>query len=117
VSADAHGVARFDVSNPNQRVLLSVGQSPESIFNCLRPGTKAAPNGLRSFATCQLRVSTNNAQSTTDQVFLPIVFGAPNSSGSSSGWKIAVAAGGLVLLLIVAVMLVLTRRRTVHTGA
>jgi hypothetical protein len=111
VSADAHGVAHFDAANPNQRVLLSVGQSPESIFNCVPAGAEPPSNGLRNFTTCQLRVSTNNAQATDDQVFLPIEFGGSSSGGSSDGWKVAVVVGGAVVLLIVLAVLLLTRRR------
>jgi len=111
VTADAHGVARFDAANPNQRVLLSVGQSPESVFNCMPPGTKPPSNQLRTFTTCQLRVSTNNAQATQDQVFFPIVFGGSSSGGSSDGWKVAVIVCGAVILLTVGVVLLLVRRR------
>jgi len=117
VSADAHGIARFDAANPNQKVLLTVGQSPEGIFNCTSPGTKPPSNGLRNFTTCQLRVSTNNTQATTDQVFLPIVFGDTSSGSSSTGWKAAVVIGGVVVLLIVAVALLLARRRTSSSTA
>jgi hypothetical protein len=116
VSADAHGIARFDAANPNQKVLLSVGQSPEGIFNCTAPRTAPPSNGLRNFTTCQLRVSTNNTQATTDQVFLPIVFGETSSGRSPTGWKAAVVIGGVVVLLIVGVVLLFARRRSSSTA-
>ena len=88
---DANGRARFDAGDRNHAFQPFVGLGPEGLFNCLTPDAKSPKNGLPEFRACQVRVSSNNNQSTTDQVFLPIVFGNSSSapgatakSGSSS---------------------------------
>ena len=114
VSADAGGTARFDANNPNRRILYFVGPSPQGIFNCLPPGAPDPKNQLRSFSNCQIRVSTNNVQATTDQVFLPIVLGdnVRKSSGSSA-LPITLAVIGVVVVAGIALALV-TRARAVR---
>jgi hypothetical protein len=112
--ADASGTVRFDAANPNRRLVVVKGPSPQGIFNCVPQGTKAPNNLVRSFTTCQIRVSTNNAQPTADQVFVPIVFGSRGSSSSSSSsntWKVVVVAVAVVVLLAIGGGLLLVRRR------
>jgi hypothetical protein len=115
VSADSTGTAKFDATNPNRRILVFLGPSPQSIFNCLAPGAPDPKNQLRNFTTCQIRVSTNNAQATADQVFLPIVFGASAAKSSNGESKLPVVlavVGVLLIAAIAAFVLARSRART-----
>jgi hypothetical protein len=102
VSADTSGTARFDAANPNRRILFFVGASPEGIFNCVPQGAPEPTNQLRNFSNCQIRVSTNNAQSTADQVFLPIVFGGSATTSSSGSSKVGLVLGVVGAVVIAA---------------
>ncbi len=53
-----------------------VGESPQAIFNCVAPGQRAPANNLKTFTNCKLRVSSNNASVTSDQVFRTLVLPA-----------------------------------------
>lgn len=82
--ADAHGVATFAAADRNRAFRPFAGESPQSMFNCLAPGQRAPANGLKSFANCSLRVSTNNAAVTSDQAFLAIELTTTLPSKSTS---------------------------------
>ncbi len=127
VIVGADGRARFEAGDRNHSFQPFVGLGPEGLFNCLTPDAKSPKNGLPEFRACQVRVSSNNNQSTTDQVFLPIVLGnssAPaataksGSSGSSSNSTVLILGVVVVLALVFAGMwLAVRRRRTaVHPG-
>ena len=84
---DPNGRARFVAGDLNHSFQPFVGLGPQGLFSCLTPDAKSPKSGLPEYRSCQVRVSSNNNQSTADQVFLPIVFGsasAPSTSGSSS---------------------------------
>jgi len=107
VIVDAHGVARFPAGDPNHGFQPVLGQSPSSLFNCVTSGGTAPSNGLTSYRTCQVRVSTNNTQPTSDQVFLSMVFGRGSGASSSSssshfGWFVGIVlvAAGTVAALV-----------------
>ena len=76
-SADAHGTATFNGTRIFQPF---VGESPQGLFNCLVRGERPPGDHLRSFTNCQLRVSTNNASRTSDQVFLTLVLPVHSAS-------------------------------------
>ena len=70
VHADANGDATFPAADLNHQFKPVKDASPEMFFNCLSPNEADPNNGLESWKNCQVRVSTNNSVSTTDQVFL-----------------------------------------------
>ena len=116
---DPSGRARFDAGDRNHAFQPFVGSGPEGLFNCLAPDAKSPKNGLPDFRACQVRVSSNNNQSTTDQVFLPIVLGNSSASadakkpGSSSNSTLIVVGMVVVLVLVIAgTWLAVRRRRT-----
>lgn len=101
--ADASGRVRFAADDPNHSFQPFIGLGPESLFNCLTAGSAAAKNGLPEYRSCQIRVSSNNSQSTADQVFLPIVFG--NASGSSGAQSRSSSSDSPTILIVVVVVL------------
>jgi hypothetical protein len=121
---DPSGQARFAATDPNHALQPFVGLGPQGLFSCLAPNAPSLKNGLPEFRTCQIRVSSNNNQSTSDQVFLPIVFGnsrasagSSNAGSSSSKSTFLVIGVGAALLAIVAVTaLEIRRRRGARTG-
>jgi hypothetical protein len=66
------GTATFDPSDPSHRFVPFAGASPQSLFNCVPSGDRAPANGLPSFATCRVRVSTSPTLATPDQIFLAL---------------------------------------------
>jgi hypothetical protein len=82
--ADAGGKATFAAADANHAFRPFAGESPQSLFNCTAPGRKVPANGLPSFANCKLRVSTNNASVTVDQVFRVLAFRAAAVSSTTS---------------------------------
>ncbi len=71
--ASANGQASFPGTDANRAFRPFQGESPQSLFNCMAAGHQPPANGLPSFTNCQVRVSSNNAAATADQVFFPIV--------------------------------------------
>ena len=82
--ADQTGKATFDAADPNFRVGVFRGPSPQGLFNCLAPGQADPNNGLPSFTNCQLRVSTNNTASTSDQAFITLTLPAPGTGTTTT---------------------------------
>jgi hypothetical protein len=70
--ADASGKVSFSSTDVNHRFTPFKGSSPQGLFDCLAAGQAATGSGLPSFTNCQVRISTNNAASTSDQVFIPL---------------------------------------------
>jgi hypothetical protein len=71
--ADESGVVVFAADDPNHAFRPFVGASPQRSFNCLGPDAPSPDNELeQDFRECQIRVSSNNTRSTSDQVFLRI---------------------------------------------
>jgi hypothetical protein len=110
--ADLGGTARFSKDDPNRVFAPVLGASPSRLFNCIAPHATPPGNGLTSYTTCQLRVSTNNAQQTDDQVFRSIDFG-PGGSGGGSGAAVAVGVIGALIVLggVIGTVFWLRRRR------
>jgi len=69
VYADANCNVTFAASDPKHAFFPFVGESPQSLFNCLPSGGAAPNNGLPNFTNCQVRVSSNDADVTLDQQF------------------------------------------------
>jgi hypothetical protein len=110
--ADSHGIVRFDASDSRRGLNGFSGPSPQGIFNCLAPGAESPKNGLPDFRDCQVRVSSNPTQITSDQAMLPIVLGAGSSSSSgSSHTALWITLGVLAVLVVVGVVVVSSRRR------
>ncbi|HEV7524791.1 MAG TPA: hypothetical protein VGP92_07490 [Acidimicrobiia bacterium] len=93
VIADGRGIATFAASDKNHAFRPFVGESPQSIFNCLAPGRPAPANGLASSTKCSLRVSTNNAAATGDQAFLAVAFTTAKAAPSASDSTTTTTAG------------------------
>jgi hypothetical protein len=82
--ADSSGAVSFAPTDRNRAFHAFVGESPQSLFNCLVPGQRAPSNGLASSAKCALRVSSNNTAITSDQTFLALAFTNGNVSTTST---------------------------------
>ena len=117
VIADAGGRARFAAGDRNHSFQPFVGLGPEGLFSCLTPGAAALNNGLPEYRSCQIRVSSSNTQSTTDQVLLSIVFGNASASHSGSSPRATTAVAFVVALAVVGTGLAFARRRRRATGA
>jgi len=76
-NADGNGVATFPANDPNIGFVPVKGEMPSHGFNCIAPSDPPSNNGHPDFTNCQLRVSSNNATVTSDQVFLTMVMPAP----------------------------------------
>ncbi len=103
--ADAQGVARWDATNPNRRILFFAGASPQGLFNCVGGPVSDPHNNLPTYKTCQIRVSSNNTQITPDQVYLTMTFDSVSvgrSSSSKAGLILGIVAVdiGIVALLV-----------------
>ncbi|MGZ6994586.1 MAG: hypothetical protein ACXVIM_05200 [Acidimicrobiia bacterium] len=81
--ADASGKVTFSTSDGNHAFHPFRGQSPQGLFDCLAPADPPTGSGNPSWTNCQVRLSTNNAAVTSDQVFFTIRF-LPNSSSKLS---------------------------------
>lgn len=73
--ADASGSFVFNAANENYRLPMFRGDSPQEIFQCVSPEEKANntvpnPTELAVFDNCQIRVSSNHLNFTSDQSFL-----------------------------------------------
>ena len=75
---DAHGNVSFPATTHNYAFPVFRGASPQGLFNCLSPHQPDPHNGLLTFRTCQVRMSSSNANVTADQAFITIVL--PDSS-------------------------------------
>jgi hypothetical protein len=73
VLADSSGVARFAADDRNHAFLPFVGESPQSLFNCVANAGDAPKNSLPTFTNCRVRVSSNNTLVTSDQSALSLV--------------------------------------------
>ena len=62
----------FGSGDLNHRFVPFRGTSPQGLFDCLGPTDASTGSGNPSFNDCQVRLSTNNATSTSDQVFFAI---------------------------------------------
>jgi hypothetical protein len=71
---DQRGFATFSSTDRNRAFRPFVGESPQSLFNCLAPSQPPLANGLPSFDHCTVRVSTSNTNPTSDQSFLTLAF-------------------------------------------
>jgi hypothetical protein len=102
--ADANGVVTFAATDRNHAFRPFFGASPQRSFNCIGASSASPKNELEDFRDCQIRISTNNASATDDQVFVrlalpkeakewspeivpgPVAAAAPNSgAGSAAG--------------------------------
>jgi hypothetical protein len=110
---DAKGTVQFLATDPNRAFNPVLGESPESLFNCIAPGGTAPKNDLTNYTNCQIRLSSNNVSATDDQVFASIVFGGSASGGGSSSSSpvglVLIVVG--VLIVTILVLVVFRRRR------
>jgi hypothetical protein len=81
VYADGRGQAMFDAHDRNHKFTPFVGASPQSIFNCGTPGN------------CTVRVATNLASATDDQVFIALALQKPTSAAAPTPTTSKPAAG------------------------
>jgi hypothetical protein len=110
--ADKAGKVHFDATDASRALRPFVGPSPQGLFNCLTPGAKSPGNSLPDFRACQIRIASNPAQSTTDQVFLPIVFGSDaNAAGTSANSNAPWLLLGVIAVVVIAVVGVYSWRR------
>ncbi|HEV7526679.1 MAG TPA: hypothetical protein VGP92_17060 [Acidimicrobiia bacterium] len=74
VIADDSGKAVLLATDANHAFKPFKGESPQSLFNCLSPNqaTLTASNGLSDYRNCQVRLSSNNVASTSDQQFFDL---------------------------------------------
>ena len=114
------GTVVFDKDSANHRFTPVLGLTPQSQFVCFEASKTP---GVPGFNTCKVRISSNNAQPTTDQVFLdmaPVGYHAPkpaSSSSSSSTTIVLVVVGALVVVILGAGVALRTRRRPASVRA
>lgn len=116
---DAKGNATFQANDRNHAFHPFNGPSPETLFNCLSPKAVSPKNGSNDYRQCQIRVSSSNVLSTSDQAFLPITIGTAGGShhsGSSSGTVVIVVVV-VVLAVALAAWMVFARRRRASVSA
>jgi hypothetical protein len=101
--ADANGSVTFAATDTNRRLHLfdGLGPSTTSPFNCLRadepdPGNGFPVFGIPGTADCQVRMSTNNTVSTTDQAFFSFALVRPPQVPEAP-YAILLPVGALVL--------------------
>jgi hypothetical protein len=114
VFTPASGTVVFSATDLNHRFTPVQGLSPQGDFACF---TATSPTGIPHFDTCKVRISTNNTQATTDQLFIGLSLSghggstkSKSSSGSSSA-GILVAVGVVIAALLLAAVFMLRRRR------
>jgi hypothetical protein len=88
--ADDDGHATFSSSDPNHAFRPFVGESPQSLFNCLAPAQRPPANGLATSAKCNIRVSTSNTSVTSDQTFVDMSFRTSTTSATRGAGGTAV---------------------------
>ncbi len=108
---DQAGTARFPAGDPNHGFQPFTGLGPEGLFACLSPSAPSLNQGVPEYRSCQIRVSSNNNDTTNDQVFLPIAFGGAPAKVPASGTRGAAGAskssGSGSATLVVAMLAVL----------
>jgi hypothetical protein len=89
VAANASGVALFPAGDPNKQFKPFRGASPQGMFNCLNALDPSPNNSLPDFMNCQVRISTNNTASTSDQQFftMQLPTGFTTNIGACNGFK------------------------------
>ena len=78
VAVSSDGRAVFAADDLNHRFTPFVGSSPQDQFSCLPAGAPAGGGGagMPAYSNCQVRVSTNNATVTPDQVMFSLALPA-----------------------------------------
>jgi hypothetical protein len=118
-TADDKGDVVFPAGDVNFGLQVVKGQSPQRLFNCLASGEAEPNNGVKSYTTCQIRVTTDLVHASNDQAFLDFQFKGNTTStsdSSSSNSKTGVVAVIVVLAAVVVggVAFFATRRRRAH---
>lgn len=94
VVADGSGNVTFPMADPNFAFHPFKGASPQGLFNCLSANDPSPANGLVDHRTCQIRVSSNNAAATADQVFLKIQLPDDDSTPPPAPLKVGISDSG-----------------------
>jgi hypothetical protein len=76
VDVGANGIATFPANDGNFGFFPFKGLSPAGKFNCLAPSDPSPNNGKPDFTNCQARISTDDLNVTSDQVFLTMTLPA-----------------------------------------
>jgi hypothetical protein len=138
-SANSSGNVTFAATNINNKIGVYRGQGPTDNFNCLAPqdipaGTPQNPDGsytlpstttatangepidpsVPSWTNCQLRMSSNNSASTSDQAFLTLSIPDTPSQTPEAPFAVLLPLGALGLL---GGGFMITRRRRSHLRA
>jgi hypothetical protein len=113
VIVDSSGRVQFTAGDRNHGFQPFLGASPETLFSCLKDNAAVNQKSVvPEYRNCQIRLSTNNTESTPDQVMVPIVFGAAANSSSSglSPLVIVLIVGAVVAGIALFVVLLRGRR-------
>lgn len=94
VVSDGSGNVTFDMNDLNHGFQPFKGASPQGLFNCLSPNDPSPANGLPDHRNCQIRVSSNNAAATADQVFLRIALPDDPDTVPPAPLKIGISDSG-----------------------
>ena len=119
-TADEKGDVIFPAGDVNFGLQIVKGPSPQRLFNCLAPGENDPKNGLKSYTTCQIRVTTDLVHRSPDQAFLSFQFKGNTSAASDSSSSSDSNTTVVVLVVVAAVVLVggaivlVMRRRRAH---
>ena len=94
--ADSSGSVTFDAASANHKFIPFRGTSPQGNFNCLAPADPPSTNGLLDYTNCRIRVSSNNAASTSDQRFFGLTVPAGVPDAPTIGTASETSGGGIV---------------------
>jgi hypothetical protein len=116
VTADGSGHVDFPKDDPNFGFTpFPAGVSPSGQFNCLYSGEPDPGNGRTSYTNCQLRVSSNNAASTSDQSFITLTYPQPGAVTPETHYAVILPLAGLAIGG--AFFLLIRRRRAAQVSA
>jgi hypothetical protein len=115
-TADDHGDVSFPAGDVNFGLRIVKGPSPQRLFNCLAPGDPEPNNGVKSYTTCQVRVTTDVVHPSNDQAFMSFQFkgntgGTSSSSDSNTGVIVIIVVIAAVVIVGGAMFITMRRRR------
>ncbi len=98
VTADSNGNYTFPAGDPNFGFTpFPNGLSPSGQFNCIAPGQTPPSNGHTSYTNCQVRVSSNNGSTTSDQAFITLTYPQQGAITPEVPYAVILPLGALAL--------------------